>query len=150
MKFKNLTQTSRKGKIIFGSNIIENIAVRLRLAEGYDVDFTADRKGAAALEGGAVQGNADKGVDVAVGGNGDDPAFGGADRDGPHDPKCQQQYPDGQPERPPSVFSADSSFCRIFARLAHTQSSFLGQDLVSVMVWLPSAPTGLHTGSGGR
>mgnify|MGYP002521984508 CR=1 FL=1 len=43
MKFKKLTQTSRKGKIIFGSNIIENI-VRISLSELDNIELSSPKK----------------------------------------------------------------------------------------------------------
>lgn len=42
MKFKKLTQTSRKGKIIFGSNIIENI-VRISLSELDNIELSSQK-----------------------------------------------------------------------------------------------------------
>ncbi len=42
MKFKKLTQTSRKGKIVFGSNIIENI-VRISLSELDNIEVSSPK-----------------------------------------------------------------------------------------------------------
>ena len=42
MKFKKLTQTSRKGKIVFGSNIIENI-VRISLSELENIEVSSPK-----------------------------------------------------------------------------------------------------------
>lgn len=42
MKFKKLTQTSRKGKIVFGSNIIENI-VRISLSELDNIELSSPK-----------------------------------------------------------------------------------------------------------